>query len=791
MRTATAPELAVLAGPRTITYRVKVANGTGTMIDLSSWVEHVEPADHDVDQPVAGATVYFTRANGVLQTLSPLRTDSTLNVKDDLTYAPQLDLARPITIEVATTALGVLPGASDFKLMLDGTCHVIDSATPTIPVTCRDKGGVLVDRWVEAKKNYGSTPGVAVQTVMQSIHDDVFGAGVVPVHTPVSPGYLIAPAYQQQMQSVMDADVALAQNPGWDVRYRWDDGTSAFRFTFKEPGRAKTTPDHTFGPSAYFDVTKLELAETDIRNVVIIEFRNSANQGNRETLIVTDGPSITKYGRKPLIIIEGDTSPIDTVAEATTLANSALSDLKDPKADMEIVMPLFWPMELGDLYRFSANGVHFNTDQDLAVVSFTHSDHETQVRVRGKPAGQYLTWLGRGQTIGGGGGGGQGGNNASPPMPFIDFLDGEIDDTIWNVRFDAIYGSGGGGTNLTYGIIAKRSFDAVASLATGNASTLPRTLAIARDPKYEKVITFTVTDAATALSAQDSFTMPSQRAEINTAGDTFTSGVKESGGRVINRLFAKPLAADPDGFDSVPDGTTYKRIVSVSGGKATSGSLGALAVTDAAVNDVAAGKTTAGTFVSGVLESGGKAINRIFAKSLAADPDTLDSAPDGTTYKKIVSVNGSGQITPPSSAGRSRAKIFNSGSQTATTAVDLILTWDSETYDVGALHSGGSPTAIVIPAGGNTGAWLITGQVSFDANSTGDRVAFLTKNSSVIATGAVRACAAKVTAINLMAWDDVPSVGDSYELVVNQTSGGNLGLAAGAHNNSLAATHVW
>lgn len=83
MRTVTAGELAVLAGlTRTVTWRVKVANGSGTMVDLSSWTEQVS-IDQDIDQPVAGATVEFTRANGVLQTLSPLRTDSTLNRLDD------------------------------------------------------------------------------------------------------------------------------------------------------------------------------------------------------------------------------------------------------------------------------------------------------------------------------------------------------------------------------------------------------------------------------------------------------------------------------------------------------------------------------------------------------------------------------------------------------------------------------------------------------------------------------------------------------------------------------------
>lgn len=527
MRTITAAELTVLAGlTRSVTKRVKVANGTGTMIDLSSWVESIS-IDQDIDQPVAGATVLFTRANGVLQTLSPLRTDSTLNVKDDLTYAPQLDIVRAITIEIATTVLGVLPGASDYKLLFKGTTRRVAFHANPIAVDCRDEGAKLVDRWVEAKKLYGSTPGVAVETVMQSIHDDVLGAGVVPVYTPASPGYLISPAYQQQIQSIMEADVALAQNPGWDVRYKWDGGTSAFRFTFYAPDRTKTVPDYTFGPSGYFDVTKLELEETDIRNAIIVEFRDSADLGNRKTVTRTDGPSITKYDRKPLPIIEGDASPINTTAEATTMADAALSDLKDPKADQEIVLPFFWPGELGDLYRFTANGVHYNTDQDWAVVNIVHDlspgRHETRIRVRGKPAGQYLTWLGRGGTIGGPGGGG--GSIASPPYPFIAPLGTEADDLTWDLRFNALNGSGGGGVNLTYTIKLKKSFGAETTLNSGNASAFPKDLTVTRDPKQNAVLTFRVTDAATGLFAEATWAIPAANVFLNSSGTTLTGKI--------------------------------------------------------------------------------------------------------------------------------------------------------------------------------------------------------------------------------------------------------------------------
>lgn len=514
MRSTTAGELATLAAnTRQLAWRVKIANGSGTMIDLSSWVDHIT-IDQDADQPVSGATVSFVRASGATQSLSPLRTDSTLNRLDDgVTYAPQLDINRSITIELTTTPIGTAPVAGDYKRLFKGTIDVVDFEHSPVSVSCRDLGAAIVDRWVETPKPYGSGPGIAVETVMQSILDDNFGGGVISLYTPSSPSYVISPAYPQQVESIMDAMVALAQNPGFDVRYRWDDGTSAERFTLLNPPRSKTTPDYTFGPSGYFDVTKLSLDLTNIRNVIIVSYTDSGAQFNRATVTVSDAPSIAKYGRRVFIITEGDTSPINTSAEATTLANAALADLKEPKADQEVELPFFWPADLGDLYRFTANGVHYNSNQDLAVVGITHDlsagQHRTRVKVRGSPIGQYSTWLARGGTIGGPAGG------SRAPIPFIIPLNTEANDTAWNLQFYASYGTGGGGVNLTYTVIAKKTFGAETTLSSGNASAFPVSLAVSRDPKYDKDVRLTVTDMATGLSDVAHFSVPSYRPEID------------------------------------------------------------------------------------------------------------------------------------------------------------------------------------------------------------------------------------------------------------------------------------
>lgn len=513
MRTVSAPELAVLAGlTREVTLRLKVQNGSGTMVDMSSWLESITP-DEEIDRPVSGLTFHLRRDSGTTQSLSPFRADSTLNRLDDgATYSPILDLNRVVTFEAATTAIGAYPGVGDYKLLFKGTIDLIDFEESPIAVTCRDLGAPLVDRWIESKTYYGTGPGRAIELVKQDILDIAFGAGVVPVNTIGAPAFNVI-TYQQQRQSISDAQQALDQLRGWDSRYWWHEGTGTFRYTFQEPPRSKTVPDYTFDPSGYFDVTALNLELLDIRNVIEVTYRDQTTK-ERASVTRTDATSITKYGRRFMLIEEADDSPIDTLSEATTMADAALSDLKEPKASLEIELPFFWPCQLWDLYRFTANGVHFNTDQDLAVSSFRHDfttgSHRTFLKLRGSPAGAYLNWLGRGGTIGGG--------VAQPPTPIIEWKNTEVDESVWRFRFKVIAGSGGGGANISYTITSKRGSAAASTLSSGTATSLPLDLDVTRDAQLDKVVRFSVTDDATGLTVEDLITVPSIRDEVTSAG---------------------------------------------------------------------------------------------------------------------------------------------------------------------------------------------------------------------------------------------------------------------------------
>lgn len=791
MRSATAGELTILAATtRLITQRVKVKNGSGTFIDLSSYAESVR-IEQDIDQPIAGCTVEFRRDSGTTLSLAPLRTDSTLNRLDNgVDYSPQLDLNRVITVEEATTPIGTAPVAADYKLLFHGTIDTVNFERSPVVCSCRDLGAPLVDRWIEAVAIYGSDVGVALETVMQQILDAIFGGGFVPLYTPVSPSYVVAPAYIQQKQSMMDAQYALAQLPGWDVRYRWDDGTSSFRFTLAQPPRAKTVPDYTFGPSAYFDVTRLELDLTNVKNVITVSYYDTAFNGRLE-VTVSDTTSIDKYGRRYFYIQEPDGSPISTNAEATTMANAALSDLKEPKAEFEIDAPFFWPGDLWDLYRFPTNSVHFNSNQDWAVVSISHylsaKKHRTILRVRGQPAGGYTSWIYREQGV----------PTPRPgevgPEPRIEIF-GPSPRHLVTVRYTAT----GGTAPLTYERridvdgISTGTYSAPAALGAGVTENIPT-------HQYRATrIYLRVTDATGLEGNHDPFFLKGWDASSDGAGHGVGQDEEErvrggGGGYGIprGRYHTEPIH-DATGFDPLLD-TELGQVGSAL--KANDGEAGVESQRAATRK----GARAAGSGANGIT---GEEDTR---SGLGGYP-----VPDAP-YLTLPYMDASGGIPlidpetrriqadllPPSVSSwtRNRCQVYHSANQAITSSSLTILAWDSEAFDVGTLHDPSTNNSrITIPAGGDTGLWLFVGQVEWAGGAGSARTVQILKNG--VATPLAVSRVALPSSIagpvhQVFAFVNAPTVGDYFELEVLQNAGVNVNVIGTVSGSHFAAHHLW
>ena len=406
MRTLTTAQEAAQGHPdRTHHLKVEVQNGSGTFIDLSEWLVGGS-WDDEVSHPVPQLTLRFRREDGQGRSLSKLMEGSLLNVDDAGAYAPQIEEGREVKLYAATLLPGNEPADADWGLLFHGTIDEDDPAQGShVEIVARDKiGAHLVDRHVEDITDYGSDAGTAIETVMQDILDDWTdgitlysenGTAGTPFAAADSPGFLVTTTPFGEI-SVMDALERLAQLIGWAVRPKWNESVGAFVLTFYEPDRTKAVTDWTFGPSDYMALPRLRSDVKDVRNVVEVEFTSSTG---RATYTAEDAASIADYGRRWMRFIEGSDSPINTLAEATTMGDAALSDLKDVEAEQEIELPFFWPAQREDLFGFLANGVHYDADQEWAVTGITHDlsplAPRTRIRVRGAPAGMYRQWRGR------------------------------------------------------------------------------------------------------------------------------------------------------------------------------------------------------------------------------------------------------------------------------------------------------------------------------------------------------------------------------------------------------------
>lgn len=357
---------------------IEVEDANGDLQDLTEFAVSVE-YDSTTDEIVDAATIVFRRYSGV-NSLAPL-----------MTANPPLDVGRDVVITIN-------PGDGTIdKEVFRGRIDKVDwpQRFGDVKVECRDQAGVIADTWIESEEVYGSDAGVALETVMQSIATDHL-ASAPTIYVPVATSAVVSPAYTQSQEGVLSAMRTLAESIGWVIRWRYIDSLTAWRWTLFEPSRSKTDPDHTFGVDDYYDVTVMGQEITDIRNVVEVEYTDE--NGARQSVTVSDATSIAAYGRRYMKISEAGDSPVNNSTLASSLANAALSDLKDPDALLEITAPYFWPGEVGvDLYRFTANDIHFSADQDLAAMSFRHriavgERPETKILCRGKPSGGVLMW---------------------------------------------------------------------------------------------------------------------------------------------------------------------------------------------------------------------------------------------------------------------------------------------------------------------------------------------------------------------------------------------------------------
>lgn len=283
----------------------------------------------------------------------------------------------------------------------DGEVYVVSTAGTTAatpPATWTGatitSGGVVLTR-----EGYDGGVAVPIEALIESVLKDTFPS--LSLYTPVSPSTNIYPRQVEvkRGQPLLDALRDIARQIGWDFRYAYDG--AAFQYTFFLPDRTKTTPDFELTSNQVLKTPTAKKSIENIRNVVRVWYCDVGDldfqqKPKRKYVEVSDSTSILRYGRRYMEIPEDAVDGIDTSAEATALANAALSDLKDPIAEYEVETHVLDWAALGQLVRLKADGVRHSSDQDLAAAGYTHSiegsEHRTLLELRGKPAAAWKYW---------------------------------------------------------------------------------------------------------------------------------------------------------------------------------------------------------------------------------------------------------------------------------------------------------------------------------------------------------------------------------------------------------------
>ncbi len=400
--TETAEDLSLLlSGPGYAVFaRVRIADAESEMREYSSrngidWIHSIEYGG-DIDAPIATATVRLLRSFG-RKNLAPLDEDSSFNAN-----GPSIDSGRRIQIDTAIVPLNTLRSEVDdaaWQMVFDGYVDKVNWQSNPLEVSARDLGSVLADAWYAGRDTFIDEEGQPLEDVMQWALDGLALEQAVQLYVPVAYTGALVTTFAYDIEAGFDALIRLAQVAGWDLRYRWSEAHQAFVLTFKDPGRDKVTPDYTFTSRHYIEVTNLAIDRIPIRNDITIQFPDSEAMGATAAIRHHNPTSVSRYGRRSMVIQEETTSPIDTTAEAERLVDLILADIADPKAEQSVDMPYFPLVELHDLIRWEANGVHYSVPQDWSVVSYRHTltddKTRTMLMTRGSPAGSWWQWLRR------------------------------------------------------------------------------------------------------------------------------------------------------------------------------------------------------------------------------------------------------------------------------------------------------------------------------------------------------------------------------------------------------------
>jgi predicted RNA-binding protein with PUA-like domain len=234
-----------------------------------------------------------------------------------------------------------------YKCTTAGTCG---GSPPTFPTVI----GATVTDGTAVWTCYSELPELYIPT----------GSGIVLTEQPAS-----NPIFRRE--PLLGALQRLAALRGWCCRYRWDDGTSAWRLTLFDP-RADTDVDATWDED-FYEVRSARIDLAGVRNVVQVVYPDGSPQTRTEATPSEDATSIADYGRRWCELAEASVSQISSASEATDFADIVLADISKPYADIEVQVPFYPYLVAGDVVQLNGGHRLWTSDLTAVVVGITHA----------------------------------------------------------------------------------------------------------------------------------------------------------------------------------------------------------------------------------------------------------------------------------------------------------------------------------------------------------------------------------------------------------------------------------
>lgn len=346
--------------------------------------------------------------------VAPLDEDSALNEDIALAYTDLLGVVREVWLKTCRCPKGYIPLDTQYKSAFHGFIDRWqgDPGGDTVTFFCRDRWAIVQDTFIRPEsatvdqKVYG---GVATdaEEVMQLIIDDnepTYGyvGGVKPaLYVPTVSGF--APLeYKQLLEPVGTALVAIADQPGFDMRYCRIDGGYTWRLAMLEPDRTTPAVHDTFNEDIWISIGPVTQSIEEYRNVVQVDFYDDGGtdqpNGDSERDTVTVSASVAdlqRYGERFMRMAFMDL--ITTTTEATDLATAVLADVAVPDLALESTRAYLPQIQLNHYYTFGTS-VWWSTTKSAAVRRYTHKfsadgSAVTMMNCDGTPKAKREGWL--------------------------------------------------------------------------------------------------------------------------------------------------------------------------------------------------------------------------------------------------------------------------------------------------------------------------------------------------------------------------------------------------------------